>query len=77
MSREGQGKCLDCQEMKATQCTAYRSLYNNMRMARRLLEALRLGTIKGPDERRAVLDLGWRRVLDSNVEILDMENGDT
>ncbi len=71
--RETPNLCQSCQDAKVRHCPTYRSLYNNMRMVRQIFEALRLGTVTGPDERRKVLHVGWRFVKSTSILIQDLE----
>jgi len=71
LSKEGRQQCLRCTEAKVSQCTAYKSLYNNMRLVRRLFEALQLGTIRGPEERSSVASQGWKFHPRAKIEFED------
>lgn len=73
--KSGQLSCLTCHEEKAQRCPIFIELFNQMRMVRRLLEALRLGIVRGPDERKNIpLLQGWVFLKNGELEVMDLES---
>jgi len=64
-------KCEQCvnNNTKATLCPKYRNMYNNILEIKKALEFLDIGTITGPDNKRSVLDEGWKLCLFQNTRI--------
>ncbi len=70
-AREAEGKaehagpdCAHCdpESAKAAQCGRYRSTYNSIHELKKLIEFLEIGTIVSGENRRHVLEDGWRLV---------------
>ncbi|MFA6506335.1 MAG: hypothetical protein WCT14_09565 [Treponemataceae bacterium] len=60
-----------CNCSKATLCPKYKYLYNRVHELKRVVGALRLGTIIDPNKRRDILTEGWRFVPDTSVSVID------
>jgi len=71
VSQTDRDKCEQCidSNAKATLCPKYRNMYNNILEIKRALEFLEIGTITGPDNKRSVLDKGWKLCLFQNTRI--------
>ncbi len=54
----GSGTCL-AESCKVSQCTEYRNLYNQVLGVKKIVEAFKLGTIQGPDNKRQIRTEGW------------------
>lgn len=65
------GAC-DC--TKAMLCPRYKNLYNRILELRRVVVALRLGTIQTPKNRRDILTEGWRFIPDESIAILELSS---
>lgn len=63
------GLCYSCvdESRKAAMCSQYRTTYNSILETKKLLEFLGIGTITSGDNRRNILQDGWKLVLFENV----------
>ncbi len=57
-------------DTKATLCKKYRNTYNNILDLKKLLEFLEIGTITAPDNKRKVLEEGWKLNLFENARVV-------
>lgn len=62
------GSCVD-ESRKAAMCSQYRTTYNSILETKKLLEFLGVGTITSGDNRRNILQDGWKLVLFENVRV--------
>ncbi len=71
VSRTDRDKCEQCvnSNAKATLCPKYRNTYNNILEIKKALEFLEIGTITSPDNKRSILDKGWKLCLFQNTRI--------
>ncbi len=51
--------CTENCDNKPHQCNYYRNLYNKINFLKKILELLRLGTIKNPDNKMLIKEEGW------------------
>jgi hypothetical protein len=65
------GLCFSCvdESRKAAMCSQYRTTYNSILETKKLLEFLGVGTITSGDNRRNILQDGWKLVLFENVRV--------
>ncbi len=65
-------RCDACseREAKATLCPKYRNTYNSILEIKKALEFLEIGTITAPDNKRKVLEQGWKLRLFRNARIV-------
>lgn len=65
------GSCVSCvdESRKAAMCSQYRTTYNSILETKKLLEFLGVGTITSGDNRRNILQDGWKLVLFENVRV--------
>lgn len=68
---DGEGSCSSCvdESRKAAMCSQYRTTYNSILETKKLLEFLGIGTITSGDNRRNILQDGWKLALFENVRI--------
>lgn len=59
-----------CDCSKATLCPRYRFVYNRINELSRVFQALRIGRVISPSNRRAILEEGWQFVADPSVTIV-------
>ena len=66
-----EGSCATCvdESRKAAMCSQYRTTYNSILETKKLLEFLGVGTITSSDNRRNILQDGWKLVLFENVRL--------
>lgn len=53
----------DC-DKKAHLCNSYRNIYNKINYCKKILELLKIGTIKNPPNKRNIKNEGWQLILE-------------
>jgi hypothetical protein len=71
---DGEFEALPCQSCKdgdgkASLCSKYKNLYNGILSLRKFLETFRLGTIRSPENKRLIRQVGWRFLASKELEI--------